>query len=58
MLNLRTKKGFIRVVDCQTDKIVFEILTKRIELAQLRTLQTDAGYQLTASKDKCRAVFT
>lgn len=58
MLNLRTRKGYIRVIDRRTEETLHEVLTKRTQLAQLRTLQTDSGYLLTASRDQCRQVIT
>ena len=44
MLNLRTKKGYIRVVNASTDQTIHEIATKRITLAIVRTLETEDGY--------------
>ena len=38
MLGLRTRRGFIRVVNSETKNIVHEVPTKRLQLAQIRGL--------------------
>ena len=44
MLNLRTRKGFIRVVNASTGETIHEIASKRITLPMIRTLKTMQGY--------------
>ena len=46
------------MLNSETKDIVQEEPTKRLQLAQIRSLQTEYGYHLSATKDQSRRVLT